>query len=87
MCKANQSDQAGQWILRRTIVIAALLAALIVVAAGVGIYLLNPSKSGWNVRNASVAAFVGSETCAGCHQAQAELWHTSQHKHAMDYAT
>jgi tetratricopeptide (TPR) repeat protein len=31
--------------------------------------------------------FVGSETCAGCHQAEAELWRGSQHKHAMDHAT
>ena len=32
------------------------------------------------------AAFVGSESCAGCHQAEAELWHGSQHKHAMAHA-
>lgn len=31
--------------------------------------------------------FVGSETCAGCHQAEAELWRGSQHKRAMDRAT
>jgi hypothetical protein len=30
---------------------------------------------------------VGSETCAGCHQAQARLWDASQHKAAMQYAT
>jgi predicted CXXCH cytochrome family protein len=34
-----------------------------------------------------MTAFVGSETCAGCHQAEAKLWHGSQHKHAMDHAT
>jgi Flp pilus assembly protein TadD len=33
------------------------------------------------------AAFVGSETCAGCHKPEAELWRSSQHKHAMDHAT
>jgi predicted CXXCH cytochrome family protein len=33
------------------------------------------------------AAFTGSEACAGCHQAEAKLWRTSQHKHAMDHAT
>ena len=33
------------------------------------------------------ATFAGSETCAGCHRAEAELWHGSQHKHAMDHAT
>ena len=31
-------------------------------------------------------AYVGSETCAGCHQAQAQLWSSSQHKHAMQHA-
>jgi predicted CXXCH cytochrome family protein len=31
-------------------------------------------------------AFVGSEACAGCHQAQADLWRTSQHRRAMDHA-
>ena len=35
----------------------------------------------------ATAAFVGSKTCAGCHQAETELWHDSQHKHAMDHAT
>lgn len=33
------------------------------------------------------AEFVGSETCSGCHQAEATLWRGSQHKHAMDHAT
>jgi predicted CXXCH cytochrome family protein len=37
--------------------------------------------------SAGAATFVGSETCAGCHQAQAQLWRGSQHKHAMDHAT
>jgi predicted CXXCH cytochrome family protein len=50
--------------------------------------------AGLQFRNASVAstasaaaAFVGSETCAGCHRAQAELWRRSQHKRAMDQAS
>ena len=29
------------------------------------------------------AEFIGSETCSGCHQAQAASWSNSQHKHAM----
>ena len=33
------------------------------------------------------ATYVGSETCAGCHRAEAELWRASQHQHAMDHAT
>jgi predicted CXXCH cytochrome family protein len=84
--EVNQSDQAGRRILRRTIVMAALLAAVIGAAAGIGFYFLNAGKSAWNARDGSVATFVSSETCAGCHRAQAELWRTSQHKHAMDHA-
>jgi predicted CXXCH cytochrome family protein len=34
----------------------------------------------------SALKFVGSETCAGCHQAQATLWRGSQHSHAMAHA-
>ena len=33
------------------------------------------------------ATFVGSQACAGCHQAQARLWDGSQHKQAMQHAT
>ena len=33
------------------------------------------------------ATYVGSEVCAGCHRAEADLWRTSQHKHAMAHAT
>ena len=33
------------------------------------------------------ATFVGSETCAGCHQSQAQSWRGSHHRHAMDHAT
>src|SRR5262249_25310649 len=34
----------------------------------------------------SAPTFVGSETCAGCHQAQASLWRGSQHSRAMAHA-
>ena len=34
----------------------------------------------------SALAFVGSESCAGCHRFEAELWRSSQHKQAMDHA-
>jgi predicted CXXCH cytochrome family protein len=32
-------------------------------------------------------AFVGSEACADCHQAEAALWKDSQHSHAMQHAS
>ncbi len=71
--------------LNNTIWIAVTLAALTVVAAGFGYQLLNGSAAG--AAPASAATFVGSETCAGCHRAEAELWHGSQHKAAMQHAT
>ena len=49
----------------------------------------------WQLLHAPVAraadnhapAFVGSETCAGCHQSEANLWRSSQHERAMAHAT
>ena len=35
---------------------------------------------------APVPTFVGSEACAGCHQAETALWKDSQHSHAMQHA-
>lgn len=37
--------------------------------------------------NAATPAFVGSQTCTGCHSTEARLWQGSQHRHAMDHAT
>jgi predicted CXXCH cytochrome family protein len=37
--------------------------------------------------NPAAATFVGSQTCAGCHRPETELWRGSQHRHAMDHAT
>jgi len=84
---ARRGDPNPRAPLRRTIVIAALLATVIVAAADIGFYYFNGGGSAWNARDASAAAFVGSETCAGCHGVEAELWHTSQHRQAMDRAT
>ncbi|HLQ90732.1 MAG TPA: tetratricopeptide repeat protein [Xanthobacteraceae bacterium] len=35
----------------------------------------------------AAATFVGSETCAGCHRTEAQLWRGSQHNLAMQHAT
>jgi predicted Fe-S protein YdhL (DUF1289 family) len=72
--EASRNDEDRQRTLKRTIVVA-VIAAAGVAAAGIGFYFLNGSRSAWNARDASVATFVGSEICAGCHRAQAELWH------------
>jgi predicted CXXCH cytochrome family protein len=88
---ARQPSAARGLISRRTIIIAASVAGALAFVGGLSFQLWT---EGW--RRASperpgaadaVAAFVGSETCAGCHRAEAELWRTSQHKHAMDHAT
>jgi predicted CXXCH cytochrome family protein len=72
---------------RRTIWTTAGLASLIVLA--IGLRFLFVHRGGWtgNSPVGSVATFVGSETCAGCHRAQTLLWQSSQHKLAMQHAT
>jgi hypothetical protein len=69
----------------RLIWLATMAAVLIVVAAGFGFRLRN--SRGVTAQTRSVATFVGSDTCAGCHQAEARLWNASQHKAAMQDAT
>ena len=70
---------------RRSIWIATAIAAVFVIIAGLGSQLRNTKDvSG---QNSSAATLVGSETCAGCHQAEAKLWDASQHKAAMQHAT
>lgn len=69
---------------------AALVGAGVVFAGALGfVFLASASTTAKGTSADSVAAitFVGSETCAGCHDAEAKLWRTSQHAHAMDHAT
>lgn len=64
-------------------------------AGGVLLVVLIAGALAWfatvNVSNQpqqlSQLSFVGSQVCAGCHQAEAKLWQTSQHKAAMQHAT
>ena len=56
-------------------------------AIGLGFYLLNGIEPAGKAPGAVAATFVGSDTCAGCHQAEAKLWGGSHHKQAMDHAT
>ncbi len=62
-----------------------MVAVLIVIAAGFGFHLRN--GRGVTAQDRSVATFIGSETCAGCHPSQARLWDASQHKAAMQHAS
>jgi predicted CXXCH cytochrome family protein len=70
---------------KRQIWIGAVVASAIVALAGLGFHLRNSSKI--ELEDSSAATFVGSETCAGCHPAQAKLWNNSQHKAAMAHTT
>ncbi len=54
---------------------------LIAILVGVGLHLGDGNAP------APATSFVGSETCANCHQAEAKLWDASQHKVAMQHAT
>jgi predicted CXXCH cytochrome family protein len=72
---------------RKGLWIAASLAALAVVAAGLGLDYLARSPSKPTVLEPEKLAFVGSDTCIGCHQSQGTAWHPSQHAHAMAHAT
>jgi predicted CXXCH cytochrome family protein len=76
----------------RARVIAIVVAVLLVCAGTIFWYLLFAGSRGSlanerQARSPEPATFVGSETCATCHRAEAELWRGSQHKHAMNHAT
>jgi predicted CXXCH cytochrome family protein len=59
--------------------------------AAIALALIALGGMAWWLSGASprenAAAFVGSDACAECHQAQAKLWHGSQHRLAMQQAT
>jgi predicted CXXCH cytochrome family protein len=87
--RARQRDATPARVSPRTIVIAALVVA-IVVAGGLALRLLTdgwPHASSGGSAGKAAATFVGSEACAGCHRAEAELWRGSQHQLAMQHAT
>src|SRR5215469_1353121 len=67
---------------RTRILIAAAGAALLLCVA-IGFELWRGSAT----RSDAAAEFVGSETCAGCHEAEVRLWQSSHHKLAMEHAT
>src|SRR5262245_44477748 len=71
----------------RILLIAVLALAVLAVAAGVMLVLPTLVQRDQQRELATAATFVGSEACAGCHRAKAELWRSSQHKHATDHAT
>src|SRR5512144_539349 len=74
-----------------TIWIAASAAAAALIIAGLALLFLTGipvlALFGGPRMETAAAAFVGSETCAGCHQGEAQLWRGSQHRLAMQHAS
>jgi predicted CXXCH cytochrome family protein len=79
---------SGAFSLRKTLVLVAL-AAIVVLAVGAFLQFRagGPGKPSPSPGLEAHATFVGSESCAGCHQAEAKLWQGSQHQLAMAHAT
>jgi predicted CXXCH cytochrome family protein len=74
--------------LRMTLIMVAAAAAA-VLAVGL-VFQFRPGEFGRPPLSSlagTEATFVGSEACAGCHQAEAKLWRGSQHQLAMAHAT
>lgn len=71
----------------RRLWVAAGLAAVLFVAAGLGLDYLARGPSKPVDLELEKLAFVGTETCIGCHESQGAAWHPSQHAHAMAHAT
>ena len=86
--RARQRHPARWCVSRRTAVVAMVIAAAAIVAGGLAFQFLTGwrSASSGGSSATTAATFVGSETCAGCHRAQAQLWRGSQHQLAMQHA-
>jgi predicted CXXCH cytochrome family protein len=86
-----RSDGEGRDVVRTRVTWAVLASAsAVTLAASMAFYFVTrPSSAQFAPENDKMvsATFVGSETCAECHQAEAKLWRSSQHNHAMDHAT
>jgi predicted CXXCH cytochrome family protein len=93
---ADARNDAANALPRRSWTSKARVAALAAIAAvtGGGLSLFLISEGGLGLpealrpmRAAPAPAFVGSEACADCHQAETVLWKQSQHKLAMQHAS
>ena len=68
------------------------LALALAVVAGIGWWTMQPDSQHASTSDVpdsrkAVAGFVGSESCAACHQAQHAAWKKSQHAGAMQHAS
>ena len=79
---------ASNSVLRPRRVLATLIAACFLIVAAAALLSHRPADPGAvNAQEAEGAdAYVGSQTCAGCHQAQNDAWRGSHHDLAMQHA-
>jgi tetratricopeptide (TPR) repeat protein len=79
--------QAGAFRLSARVVLVALSALIALAFAGALVFQSPALTHALGGSDTAAASFVGSDACAGCHQAEARLWQSSHHKRAMDHAT
>ena len=87
---ASKADARGAPVFSKPRIALLIAAGAIVIAGLVGLFVVEgglPLAERLRASSARPAAFVGSEACADCHQAEATLWKQSQHKHAMQHAS
>jgi predicted CXXCH cytochrome family protein len=65
----------------------AIVVSVALVVAAAALYWLTRSGPPTQPSQTAELRFVGSQACSGCHQTEAKLWQSSQHRHAMDHAT
>jgi predicted CXXCH cytochrome family protein len=78
-------------ISKRFATIASLMAGTLLLAISALIQTfpasLGDGLKAYGAADAAAPSFVGSETCANCHQAETNLWQGSQHKLAMQHVS
>lgn len=90
MSKRETRDGVAKPFTTRAMLVAVAAVAFAVFAGGLSWqswFKREPLPARSETAAIAAATFVGSETCAGCHQAEAKLWNASQHKAAMQHAT
>jgi predicted CXXCH cytochrome family protein len=85
--RRSSSNARPGFALMRGIANAALVVIAVVFLGGFAIHALTDRSSAANSATLAAPTFVGSQACAGCHEAEAKLWRPSQHARAMDHAT
>jgi predicted CXXCH cytochrome family protein len=83
----SSARTAARSSVRKIWIAAFAVAALAAVGGGAFQWLSPILTDGLRGIDSAPASFVGSEVCAGCHRAEAELWRSSHHQFAMQHAT